>query len=29
VEKIEGEETLGRIILKGPFKKRERGHGLD
>jgi hypothetical protein len=29
VGKLEGAKPLGRIILKWPFKKRDRGHGLD
>jgi hypothetical protein len=29
VDKIAGAKPLGRIILKRPFKKRDRGHGLD
>jgi hypothetical protein len=29
VEKTEGAKPLGRIILKWPFKKVDRGHGLD
>jgi hypothetical protein len=29
VEKSEGAKSLGRVILKWPVKKRDRGHGLD